>query len=77
MKRTKDMPEHSGGKWFLRLRHRLGFVSTAVILPGDGGEETQRAARVAQSLWDKDYNIGQIRELTGFDFFLSDSIPNK
>lgn len=68
-------PEFSGGKWFLRLRHKLGFVSAAVILPGDGGEETQKAARVALELWSKDYSVGQIREITGFDFFLSDSIP--
>lgn len=68
-------PEFSGGKWFLRLRHKLGFVATAVILPGDGGEETQKAARVALELWNKDHSVGQIREMTGFDFFLSDSIP--
>ena len=74
---TTDTPEQHGKQWFLRLRHRLGFVSTAVLLPGDGGQETQDAAKVALSLWNKDYSVGQIREMTGFDFYLSDSIPRE
>ena len=70
-----DTIEQSGNRHFLRLRHKLGFTSAAVILPGDGGAETQDAAKVALSLWNKDYNVGQIREMTGFDFFLTSDIP--